>query len=307
MAASPTAPEGRSLPQLVSNGVSLSMTPERLGWLVPSDPGQPMEVLREQYARQGYIWLRGLLDRDVVLAFRAHYFSAMAGTGLIAPGSDPAEGLFAGGGADQSRMAAIHLEIVRSPYYASLCLSRPLVAFYEAFFGGPVMLHRRKLLRHFAPGNPHSTGAHYDLVYLRGGTDQLCTSWIPLGDTPVEMGGLCYLEGADAWGRTLEADYNARSGDLSPAERVQAFNRHMTRAWLTHDLRALADQTDRRWLVADYAAGDMVVHSAYMVHASTINADAARRIRLSTDIRYQRVADPVDQRWQNEWAPDDGL
>ena len=35
----------------------------------------------------------------------------------------------------------------------------------------------------------------------------------------------------------------------------------------------------------------MVVHSPYMVHASTMNVDPARRIRLSTDIRYQRVRD----------------
>ena len=52
---------------------------------------------------------------------------------------------------------------------------------------------RRKLLRHTRPGEARATPAHYDPVYLRGGTDRIVTSWIPIGDTPTEMGGLCYL------------------------------------------------------------------------------------------------------------------
>jgi hypothetical protein len=60
-------------------------------------------------------------------------------------------------------------------------------------------------------------------------------------------------------------------------------------------------------LIADYEAGDMVVHSPYIVHASTMNVDPDRRIRLSTDIRYQRVRDEIDVRWANHWSFDDML
>ena len=62
-----------------------------------------------------------------------------------------------------------------------------------------------------------------------------------------------------------------------------------------------------RWLIANYEAGDMVVHSPYMVHASTVNLAADGRMRLSTDIRYQRVQDEIDARWQNHWSLDDML
>ena len=51
----------------------------------------------------------------------------------------------------------------------------------------------------------------------------------------------------------------------------------------------------------------MVVHSPYMVHASTMNTDPQGRMRLSTDIRYQRVDEAIDERWQQHWRPDDGL
>jgi ectoine hydroxylase-related dioxygenase (phytanoyl-CoA dioxygenase family) len=170
--------------------------------------------------------------------------------------------------------------------------------FYDALFDAPCYLHKRKLLRMGLPEDPHCTGAHYDLVYLRAGTDHLCTSWIPIGDASVEMGGLLYLEGSDAFGRELEARYARESGHLTPEERIQAVNATMTGGWLTRDLRALADRMNARWLVADYAAGDMVVHSPFMIHASTQNVDAHRRIRLSTDIRYQSVRDRMDPRWQ---------
>jgi ectoine hydroxylase-related dioxygenase (phytanoyl-CoA dioxygenase family) len=76
---------------------------------------------------------------------------------------------------------------------------------------------------------------------------------------------------------------------------------------MTKDLPALAERVDTRWLVADYEAGDMVVHSPYMVHAATVNTSSEGRIRLSTDIRYQRVQDEIDARWQNHWSLDDML
>lgn len=31
------------------------------------------------------------------------------------------------------------------------------------------------------------------------------------------------------------------------------------------------------------------------------------RIRLSTDIRFQRAHDLIDQRWTQHWVPDDNL
>lgn len=298
---------GRALEQLSSNGIALSMTPDRLGWLVPSDPGAPLEALRRQYWAQGYLWLKGLLDRGAVLAFRRQYFEAMRDTGLVASDADPTLGIHAGGREDGARVAQVLMAVVRWPAYEAFCRMEAIVRFYEAFFEGPVHLHKRKLVRHTKPGDPHCTGAHYDLVYLRGGTDRLCTSWIPIGDTPVEMGGLAYLEGADAFGRDLEAAYAARSADLTRAERIKAYNAYMASGWLTKDLPTLARDMAGRWLVADYEAGDMVVHSPYMIHASTMNIDAGRRIRLSTDIRYQSLRDDIDARWQNDWAYNDGL
>ena len=293
---------------LVSNGYTLSMAPDRLGMLVPTDPNRPMAELREQYAQQGYLWLRGILDRGEVLAFRRRYFGAFASAGLLAPGSDPMDGIYAGDGEDKAAVRRITGEAVMWAAYEAFCLARPIVDFYAAFMGGPPYLHKRKLIRYTKPGDAACTGAHYDLTYLRAGTDRLCTSWIPIGDIPVEMGGLIYLEGSDGWGRQLEAEFSIKNADLPPEERINAFNKNMSESgWLTKDLPSLAERMPGRWLMADYAAGDMVVHSPYMIHASTVNEDPDGRMRLSTDIRYQLVSDQIDPRWGNHWSPSDGI
>lgn len=292
---------------LQSNGFTLSSDPTRLGWLVATDPRTPLADLREQYQAQGYLWLKGVLDRDAVLRFRAFYFAAFQSAGLLAPGSEPVDGIYAGGGEDANLVRKTLMEVVRSAAYESFCLATPLWQFYDAFFEGTSYLHKRKLIRHTLPGDPTATGAHYDLVYLRGGTNRICTSWIPIGDTPVEMGGLMYLEGSDPWGREMEAKFSAENANLSPAERISAYNRNMDVGWLTKNLPELAERLDRRWLVADYEAGDMVIHSPYMIHAASVNTDPQGHIRLSTDIRYQRVRDEIDVRWNNHWSFDDML
>ena len=232
----------------------------------------------------------------------------MRSTGLLAPGSDPVDGIYAGDGEDKAAVRRIMGEAVMWAAYEAFCLARPIVDFYEAFMGGPPYLHKRKLIRYTKPGDATCTGAHYDLTYLRAGTDRLCTSWIPIGDIPVEMGGLIYLEGSDGWGRQLEAEFSIKNADLPPEERINAFNKNMSESgWLTKDLPSLAERMPGRWLMADYAAGDMVVHSPYMIHASTVNEDPHGRMRLSTDIRYQLVSDQIDPRWGNHWSPTDGI
>jgi ectoine hydroxylase-related dioxygenase (phytanoyl-CoA dioxygenase family) len=292
---------------LMSNGYRLD--PYNLGWLTPTDPDLPRKQLWEQYREHGYLWLKGLLDRDEVLAFRTRFFTAFRETGLLVPDSDPADGLYAGAEAEiLTHPNKLLVEAVRWAAYEAFCLAAPIIEFYEDFLEGSVYLHKRKLLRFTKPNDPRCTTPHYDLIYLRGGTNRVVTSWIPIGDIPVEMGGLVYLEKSHRWGRNKEAEFNRLSNELPHEERISAYNRHMNAdSPLDKDLNVLADNAGGRWLIADYEAGDMVVHDPYMVHASTVNTDRQKRIRLSTDIRYQRVRDEIDPRWQNHWSFDDML
>jgi ectoine hydroxylase-related dioxygenase (phytanoyl-CoA dioxygenase family) len=269
---------------LVSNGYVLDMSADRLGWLEPTDPGLPVEQLWARYRQSGYLWLKGFFERQSVLDFREYFL----------------ERIFSG--------KMTFFELVRSQEYEAFCTMPRLWDFYQAFLEGVPYLHKRKIIRFTHPGQHQSTGGHYDLIYLRAGTDKLCTSWIPLGDTPVEMGGLIYLEQSDAVGRRMEAEFRERNAELPPEERISAYNRNMREAgWISTDLPNMANRFKSRWLVADYEAGDMVIHSPYMIHAATANRDSLSRMRLSTDIRFQLASDFIDQRWTDHWMPDDNL
>jgi hypothetical protein len=293
---------------LTSNGYTLSSEPHRLGRLEPSDPASPLAELREQYRRQGYVWLKGFFARREVLAMRRRFFEGLVQLGLLEPGTDPEEGIDSGANADRAESHKHLMAFVRSAAYEAFCLHPRLWQFYDAFLGGPSYLHKRKIVRYTRPGDAAATPAHYDLVYLRGGTDRVCSSWIPLGDIPLTMGGLVYLENSDAVGRKLEAEFARANAELPPEERISAFNKNMTEGgWVSKNLPEMAERFASRWLVADYEAGDMVVHSAYMIHAATSNQDPEKRIRLSTDIRYQRLSDEIDARWANHWTLEDML
>ncbi len=262
---------------LTSNGYVLDKSPRRLGELsvVPTQDRCDLQRLGDRLRRDGYLFLTGLLDPEAVQRFRQYYFGL---TGAVTDRAAYRKVLF-----DQ---------IVPGPEYADFCAQPDLRGWFEWFLGGEPFLHKRKIIRQTAPGESGigtATQAHYDLVYLREGSDQVLSAWIPLGDCPIARGGLTYLEGSHHRVREEEA-----AGRLKrPA------------ASMTADLPGLADEYDARWLVADYAAGDVVIHTAHTIHAALDNVSTD--IRLSTDIRYQRSDDAIDTRWQNHWHDQDGL
>ncbi|TDD58924.1 phytanoyl-CoA dioxygenase [Kribbella antibiotica] len=258
---------------LTSNGYVLDE--RRLGELVavPEQERTDLPVLRRRLQEDGYLLLRGLLDPQAVLEFRRYYFE------------------LTGGASDRASYRSVLFEqIVPGPEYAAFC--GLLKGWFERFLGGEPFLHRRKIIRQTAPGENGigtATQAHYDLVYLRGGSDQVLSAWIPLGDCPVSQGGLTYLERSHHRVLTEEAAGTLKRPAVS----------------ITADLPALADQYDASWLVTDYSAGDVVIHTAHTIHAALDNASDVTR--LSTDIRYQRAEEAIDARWQHDWHDRDGL
>jgi ectoine hydroxylase-related dioxygenase (phytanoyl-CoA dioxygenase family) len=282
---------------LTSNGYVLDESPGRLGHIreTPEHERHDREDLWHRLRSQGYLLLRDQLPRAEVLAFRDFYFTALAGTGLLQEGTAPADGIASRGPVDLAAYRRILFsEIVPSPEYQALCASPSVRGWFRWFLDAEVHLHKRKILRHTRPGERGvgtATQAHYDLVYLREGTDRVLSMWIPLGDCPTSLGGLVYLEGTHHAVMAEEAAGTLRR----PA------------ASMTADLPALADEYAARWLVTDFHVGDVMVHSAHLIHAALDNVDDRGRMRLSTDIRYQRLADPIDWRWQEHWHDRDGL
>lgn len=282
---------------VTSNGYELDDSPARLGYLepVPTAERDDRDALWSRLRQDGYLYLTNHLDPGTVESFREYYFSQLADTGLLEPGTDPASGVGATGAVDLAKVREILFrEIVPGAAYEALTSHPAIRGWFQWFLEGEVHLHKRKIIRHIRPGEAGigtATQAHYDLIYLREGSERVLSMWIPLGDCPVEMGGLTYLQGSHHWAMADERERGLQRPAVS----------------MTADLPALANEHDGRWLLANYRAGDVMVHSSYMVHAGSDNVDPLNRIRLSTDIRYQRASEPIDWRWQEHWNYNDGL
>lgn len=299
---------GDAMPRLIADGKVLSTAPNRMGLLTATDPNLPLPELTARFRKDGYLWLKGFFDRRAVLDFRRFTFAHLAESGLIARGTDPEDGVMADDFHDRNLADKLLMEFARSAAFESFCMTPRLWQFMDSFLGGLSYLHKRKIIRYTMPKQPASTPAHYDLTYLRGGTEKIVTAWIPIGDTVPAMGGLTYLEGSHEIGVRMEREFTEASADLSPEERVSAYNKNMTAGgWVSKDLPDMANKFDARWLIADYEAGDVMLHSPYMIHAATTNEDPRGRLRLSTDIRYQNVRDEIDARWNNHWSLGDML
>ena len=280
---------------LTSNGSPIPYTPEYFGALRETNPAALPDV-RANYAADGYVLLRDVIPAEMVWDMRASYLG-MFGPGMC-KNDDTRQGEFAGvlpeglprhGIAGHPAHSFVRGDMFRA--FAGLPVFKGVA---EAILESEAEQIRRTPLRHFIPGRKGASRAHLDKTYIDGVAADLVTIWVPLGDCPVEAGALLYLDGSHT-DTGLEGQIRAAE---APTDRA-----HDARP-ITHDLKWLSNQTGRRWLTTHFKAGDIVVHSPAIVHASTDTQ--IDMMRVSTDIRFQRKGAASDPRWHADWSADDG-
>lgn len=279
-------------PPRYSGGQALDLSPQRFGRLCDSSPllGD-VEALRQRMAAEGYLFLRGYLDRDDVLAARRKVTGRLAREGHLAPGTDP---MLAIPAADYSKRFAPEMAKNNRPLKKVLYAGR-MMEFFRAFLGGAVQHFDYTWFRAIGPGK--GTASHCDSVYMNRGTEKLFTAWTPMGDISLEMGGLMILEGSNN-NQRLRETYCKTDVDSFCTNRT---GRGGQDAWaksggtLSKNPVLIAKALDSRWLTNEYRAGDVLIFSIFTVHASLDNGSNA--IRLSSDSRYQLAGDAVDPRW----------
>lgn len=252
-------------------------------------------LLRERFRADGHVLLRGVLDREQVLGLRAGYFAQFPAS-YFKPGTEPAQGIWSGhappGLPSHGVPGHPAYDFVRGAAFAAFTGQPALASIAAALLGGEVALLPRRVLRHFDAGSKQATRAHVDRAYPSGEGGDLVTLWIPLGDCPVQTGGLVYLSG---------------SHRLDPAQVDRprtVTDRPDDHRPISHDLAWTAMTLGGQWLWTDFAAGDVAAHCPDIVHASLDTATEA--MRLSADIRFQRAGDPVRSEWAKPWSADDG-
>jgi phytanoyl-CoA hydroxylase len=274
-----------STPLFVNDGL---LDPAQVGYLRASSPNDPLEDLQHRYHKDGYLFLKGLLPREDVLKARQAYFSLLSPSGVLEPGTAPVEGIFdackekldfpgIGAGSTDANgrprgglFVDLALQAHTEPWYKDEFCQHPVLHnFISKFTGwGPDTLSlRRTLLRNNTPGNK-AIGVHYDQIFLRHGEDTSMTAWVPIGDVSLDGGGLIYLEDGRLLGQEIEKSFYERAMEtgLTEEEAKDAFNKNMMGGGLLAEgPKGFGESHGRKWLVTDFEAGDVVLHTPYTV------------------------------------------
>lgn len=247
-----------------------------------NDIREDLPALRARLEEDGYLLIRGLYDREPVVAARRFLLERLAGEGQIAPETNPDDAIMAPGAKGAfwgGKKEVTHAEPVRS-----LLEGEPVMAFFSRLLEGPVLTYDYKWVRVVGP--EQFTGAHYDIVYMGRGTPNLYTCWTPLSDIDYADSPLAVCVGSHRFERVRET-YGRMDVDR---DRVDG--------WFTTDPVEIVDRFGGQWQTTTFRMGDALVFGMFTMHASFNNESS--RFRMSADTRYQLASEPVDERWVGE-------
>ena len=240
------------------------------------------EALGARMAEDGYLFIRGLQDRDRVGEARRVVLENLEANSQIDPDYPLDLGVAAAG--KRGSFFGGAKQVTHTPEFLSVVNSPEIMGFFERFLDGPVLTFDYKWLRAVGPGD--NTGAHYDMVYMGRGTTNLYTVWTPLDDVTYDMGPLVILAGSHQFDAVKET-YGKMDVDRD----------HVT-GHFTNEPIEMVDQYGGQWQTSEFSMGDVIILGMHTMHGSINNT--SNRFRISTDTRYQLATDPVDHRWVGE-------
>ena len=282
---------------LLSNGFGIPFAPKYFQQMHISHAHEQPNVLAERFKREGYLYLKAFLEPASVWNIREQYFSLFDDT-IFENGTTRKEGIFSGNfqysPAEHGRDYHPAATFVQTKEFDRFTRNEAFFQLSAHLLGGTTHLIPRRPVRHFYKGTHVSSKAHADYTYLDQGTCNLLSVWVPLGNVPIESGGIIYLRNTNDTDQD-ELRIKLKNGNAQ----TTTDNRP-----ITGNLKAIADLTNEPWMYANYEAGDIVVHSPFIIHA-TLDCETDN-MRLSTDLRFALASEDYDPRWKNAWRGDDG-
>jgi ectoine hydroxylase-related dioxygenase (phytanoyl-CoA dioxygenase family) len=243
------------------------------------------DALRERAATEGYLFFRGLLPAEAILPVRTGLLNVVRQHGWLAQDEGEATGML-----DVAALAAVPESAMRTDIGVSAAAYNDvqklesvhalphhpkLLALYQTLFADEVLVHARHIIRMISPHpSVFPTPPHQDFPLIQG-TQNTWTCWFPLGDCPRSMGSLKVLRGSHKLGYL----------PLKPAKGAGAIA-IQTCPW---------EENEADWIEGDFAIGDVLTFPAFTVHKA-LPSQFADRIRLSFDVRYQPLSEPVEEK-----------
>jgi ectoine hydroxylase-related dioxygenase (phytanoyl-CoA dioxygenase family) len=216
----------------------------------------------------GVWYAPALLDAAAIAEVRDDVLAVCERRGVIVPGDPAAPRVAAGRAVFESSSAewlAVYFEILSLRSLNALTARPELLAVARALVGDDALVHPRVICRLFANYDAaFATPPHRDLAW-NGGSERAWTAWIALIDVPAELGGLVVLPGSH------RRDVALRGRDEREGYCLAA---------------------DEPWLAPSYRAGDAMLFHCRVIHGAGGNR-LPDRLRLSAEVRFQPLADPV--------------
>jgi len=253
---------------------------------VSNDAIDDAAELRRRIADEGYLFFKRLQNSDKLLDLRREMMTTIQRVGWLVAGTDPMDGIadittqctegdneYSAGYGEVYKLESFH----RSAHWPEV------TDMVEKIMGGPIMPHPHLVARIWFPKyTDHTTPIHQDFVHFQGSFETL-TCWAPVGDCPIELGGLAVLAGSHKVKRVLDHHFSLGAGGL--AVDVEAH-----------------EELDGAWHTTDYEVGDTLFFQALMIHKALPN-ETEERLRLSLDNRYHRIGDLISEHMLEPHGP----
>lgn len=277
-----------AIPGITSRGQELDLDEQSFGWLEDSAGIRHDDAaLRGKMESDGYIYIRGFFPRSAVTDARMALLKKLNESRIFDPDFPLQEGVLKPGVNPRFDGEAWK----NQPAVDRIVFGPEILRFYSQLLCGDIRHFDHVWLRTMGPGQ--GTAPHCDVVYMGRGTRRLYTAWIPYGEVPIEVGGLMILEKshlqADRIKNYLESDVDTYCVNIPDRDGWKHGGQ------LSNNPRSLREKMGGRWLTAEFLPGDFLTFRMDTIHGSIDNRTP--RIRLSTDTRYQRRDEPIDERW----------
>lgn len=233
------------------------------------DPAQ----LRDQIQAEGYLFFKRLFDPDAVMRLRKEMLTVIQDGGWLVAGTDPMDGI-----ADVSKRCTegdpdypgVYHQVYKLHSFHEAAHHPNVMSVMAKIIDGTVFPHPSKIARIWFPQfTQHTTPIHQDFVHFQGSFETY-TCWSPVGECPIELGGLAVLPGSHRAGKVLDHAFSLGAGNLSVD----------------------TSEHEGYWHTIDYEPGDALIFPSLTLHKALPNV-TEDRLRVSLDNRYQELGDPV--------------
>lgn len=242
-------------------------------------------ALKEQMAADGYLLIRGLHDKETVLTARRQILEKLQAKDMIAPDTPLMDGIFNPNYPEPTSTGSMgNKELTQLPTFKAVVEGKPVMDFFKHFLGGEARTFDFKWLRTAGPGA--GSPIHYDIVFMGRGTQNLYSCWTPFGDVSLDMGPIVFCIGSNNFEK-VQATYGQSDVD-----------RDLIEGHFSDNPLEIVEKFGGRWATTAFSAGDVIIFSMFLMHASLVNT--SNKIRITADTRYQLASEPIDERWIGE-------